>query len=197
MDGRRRSFIRLRPAHDTVRSGDETFDRNRLYFQGQMGVSRIISFISTDGWLGEEVDFTNNRLGRGANINFNAQIRPTNHLALSLTTSLRWLNISGDRLFTSQVERLRATYTFNPRMFLRAIVQNTRTNRDVDLYGVDVGASQHSGELSNQLLFAYKLNWQTVFYVGYGDLQEATAEQGEFEPSNRQFFAKLSYAFQR
>jgi len=108
---------------------------------------------------------------------------------------MRWLNISGDRLFTSQVERLRATYTFNPRMFLRAIVQNTRTNRDRDLYGFET--NQHSGALSNQLLFAYKLNWQTVFYVGYGDLQEATAQEGDFLPSNRQFFAKLSYAFQR
>lgn len=203
MDGRRRSFIRLRPAHETVRSGDELFDRNRLYFEGQVGVSRVISFLSTNGWVGEEVDFTKNRLGRGANLNFNATIRPTNHLALALTTSLRWLNIGGDRLFTSQVERVKATYTFNPRMFLRAIVQNTRTNRDQALYGFDPDqpgvylVNQHSGDLSNQLLFAYKLNWQTVFYVGYGDLQEATAEQGEFEPSNRQFFAKLSYAFQR
>lgn len=197
LDGRRRSFIRIRPAHDTVRSGEELFTRNRVYYEAQMGVSRVFSFINTNGWFGEEVDFTNNRLGRGANINVNATIRPTNHLALELTTSLRWLNVSGDRLFTSQVERVNATYTFNPRMFLRAIVQNTRTNRDLALYGAGVETEQHSGELSNQLLFAYKLNWQTVFYVGYGDLREATAEQGEFEPSNRQFFAKLSYAFQR
>ena len=180
-----------------MRSGEELFTRNRVYYEAQMGVSRVFSFINTNGWFGEEVDFTNNRLGRGANINVNATIRPTNHLALELTTSLRWLNVSGDRLFTSQVERVNATYTFNPRMFLRAIVQNTRTNRDLALYGAGVETEQHSGELSNQLLFAYKLNWQTVFYVGYGDLREATAEQGEFEPSNRQFFAKLSYAFQR
>jgi Domain of unknown function (DUF5916) len=205
-DGRRRSFIRLRPAHDTVRSGSELFDRNRLYFQAQMGVSRIISFISTDGWVGEEVDFTRNRLGRGANVNLNATIRPTNHLQVGLTTSLRWLAIRGDRLFTSQVERVRATYTFNSRMFVRAIVQNTRTNRDQPLYGFDTSpdvppntylVDQHSGDLSSQLLAAYKLNWQTVFYVGYGDLQEVTTVDGDFLPSNRQFFAKISYAFQR
>jgi hypothetical protein len=205
-DGRRRSFIRLRPAHESVRSDNVLFDRNRLYFEGQVGVSRIISFISTNGWVGEEVDFTKNRLGRGANINFNATIRPTNHLALALTTGLRWLSINGDRLFTSQVERVRATYTFNARMFLRTIVQNTRTNRDQALYGFDPDpevppgtylVDQHSGDLSSQLLFAYKLNWQTVFYVGYGDLQEVTNQEGDFEPSNRQFFAKVSYAFQR
>jgi hypothetical protein len=116
------------------------------------------------------------------------------------------LNIAGDRLFTSQVERIRATYTFNARMFLRTIVQNTRTNRDQDLFGFDPDptvppgtylVNQHSGDLSSQLLFAYKLNWQTVFYVGYGDLQEVTSQEGEFLPSNRQFFAKVSYAFQR
>jgi hypothetical protein len=194
-DGKHRSFTRLRIAHDTVRSGDDVFDRNRLYFQFQFGVNRVISYISTDGWAGEEVDFDNNRLGRGANVNFNATLRPTNHLAVGLTSSLRWLNIAGDRLFTSQVERMRATYTFNARTFLRAIVQNTRTNRDRDLYGFET--DQHSGDLSNQLLFAYKLNWQTVFYVGYGDLQEVTGVDGEFLPSNRQFFAKVSYAFQR
>ena len=117
-----------------MRSGDDLFDRDRLYFEVQFGVSRIISFLSTNGWVGEEVDFSNNRLGRGANINFNATIRPTNHLALGLTTGMRWLNIDGDRLFTSQVERIRATYTFNARMFLRAIVQNKRTNRDQELW---------------------------------------------------------------
>jgi hypothetical protein len=202
-DGRKRSFIRLRPAHESVRSGDEVFDRNRLYFQGQVGVSRVISFLTTDGWIGEEVDFENNRLGRGANINFSATIRPTNHLSLGLTTGLRWLNVDGDRLFTSQVERLRATYTFNSRMFLRAIVQNTRTNRDQAQYGYDPAdpsvylVDQHSGDLSNQLLFAYKLNWQTVFYVGYGDLDEVAGAEGDFFASNRQFFAKISYAFQR
>src|SRR6185436_3325966 len=142
-DGKHRSFTRIRFAHDSVANAGEVFDRNRIYYTVQFGVSRVISFISFDGWVGDEVDFTNNRLGRGANIAFSATLRPTNHLQLGLTNSLRWLNIRGDRLFTSQVERLRATYTFNPRMFLRAIVQNQRTNRDEALYGFDIG--QHSG----------------------------------------------------
>jgi hypothetical protein len=194
-DGKFRSFTRLRYARDAVANAGEVFDRDRIYYELDFAVSRVISFIGLDGWVGDEVDFTNNRLGRGANMNFSATLRPTNHLQVGLTTGLRWLNIDGNRLFTSQVERVRATYTFNSRMFVRAIVQNTRTNRDRDLYGFEI--AQHSGSLSNQLLFAYKLNWQTVFYVGYGDLNEVTSEQGEFEPSNRQLFAKISYAFQR
>jgi len=187
-DGKYRSFTRIRVAHDSVANDGEVFDRDRIYYQLQFAVNRIISFVGTDGWIGDEVDFANNRLGRGANVNFNATLRPTDHLQVGLTTGLRWLNVDDTRLFTSQVERVKATYTFNARTFLRTIVQNQRTART---------AGRRSGSLASQLLFAYKLNWQTVFYVGGGDLREVAGVENEFEPSNRQFFAKVSYAFQR
>lgn len=194
-DGRFRSFSRLRLAHDSVATGGEVLDRDRVYYELDFAVNRVLSFVSFDGWVGDEIDFANTRLGSGANVNSNVTLRLNNHLQVGLTSGIRWLNVSGDRLFTSQVERVRATYTFNPRTFVRAIVQNQRTNRDRDLYGTEV--SQHSGELGTQLLFAYKINWQTVFYVGGGDLREVTADEGEFLTSSRQFFAKVSYAFQR
>jgi hypothetical protein len=53
-----------------------------------------------------------------------------------------------------------------------------------------------SGDLATQFLLAYKLNWQTLMYVGVGDLRETNIDGG-LEPSARQFFFKLSYAFQR
>jgi hypothetical protein len=201
-DGKFRSFTRIRLAHDTVSNEGTIFSRDRLYYVTQFNVSRLISFVGFDGWIGEEVDFANNRLGRGANMNANIELRPGEHLRVGLTSGVRWLNVSGDRLFTSQIERLKATYTFNPRMFIRAIVQNERTHRDRLLYGDDPNdpdddVNRYGGRLSGQLLFAYKLNWQTVFYVGYGDLREVTNAAGDFEPSNRQLFAKVSYAFQR
>jgi hypothetical protein len=203
-DGKFRSFTRLRLAHDSVANEGKVFPRDRLYYQVQFAVSRVISFVGFDGWIGDEVDFSQNRPGRGANMNANVSLRGGEHLQVALTSGVRWLNLSGDRLFTAQTERVKATYSFNARMFLRAIVQNERTNQDRLLYGDDPDpekteddVAQHRGQLSGQLLFAYKLNWQTVFYVGYGDLREVAADQGDFIPSNRQFFAKVSYAFQR
>ncbi|HEX6097505.1 MAG TPA: DUF5916 domain-containing protein [Thermoanaerobaculia bacterium] len=203
-DGKFRSFTRIRLAHDTLSNEGRIFSRDRVYYQLQFAVNRVLTFVSMDGWVGEEVDFSNNRLGRGANMNANLSLRGGEHLQVGLTSGIRWLNIAGDRLFTAQTERIKATYTFNPRMFVRAIVQNERTNNDRILYGddpdpekTDDDVAQHRGRLSGQLLFAYKLNWQTVFYVGYGDLRGVTADQGDFVASSRQFFAKLSYAFQR
>jgi hypothetical protein len=194
-DGKLRSFLRLRYARDAVRTGDLVLDRDRLYYTVEFSPSRTIARLTLNGWIGDEIDFSNSRLGRGADVGLTGTIRPSDHLQINLTTAVRWLGISGDRLFTSQIERFRAQYTFTSRMFVRGIVQNSRTNRDVELYGG--GVSQHSGDLASQVLFAYKLNWQTVLYAGYGDLREVTAGEGDLEPSNRQFFTKVSYAFQR
>jgi hypothetical protein len=53
-----------------------------------------------------------------------------------------------------------------------------------------------SGTLSASALFAYELNWQSVLFAGYGDDRELSHEH-ELEKTGRQFFTKVSYAFQR
>ena len=198
-DGKFQSFTRLRYAYENIRNNETIFQRRQLLYQIQFSVNRVISQVGLSGWAGQDVDFANNRLGRGANIGLTATIRPTNHLELGLNNAVRWLNVDAlerrHRLFTAQVERLRATYTFNNRMFTRVILQNVRTNRDTAIYLDDV--DHHEGSFASQWLFAYKLNWQTLVYVGVGDLRESTAIAGDLEKSNRQFFLKLSYAFQR
>ncbi|HEY3055345.1 MAG TPA: DUF5916 domain-containing protein [Thermoanaerobaculia bacterium] len=198
-DGRFRSFTRLRYAYESVRNGDTMFQRHQLLYNLSFSVSRVISQIFLNGWVGQDIDFANNRLGRGARVNYGGTIRPTDHLEIGIDNALRWLNVPAngrsDRLFTAQVERLTTRYTFNAKTFVRIILQNQRTNRDQAIYTFDV--NQHSGSLATQFLWAYKLNWQTVMYAGYGDLQEAHAINGDLLPSNRQFFVKVSYAFQQ
>src|SRR5262249_38183412 len=98
------------------------------------------------------------------------------------------------RLFTARVDRLRATYNFSARCFVRAIGQWTETRRDPSLYTDEV--SRREGAFTGSLLFAYKLNWQTVLFAGYGDTRELTADE-DLARTDRQFFVKLSYALQR
>lgn len=198
MDGRFNSFFRFYGAFDRVRSGSQTFPRRQLVFTIQISPSRSISQISLDGWIGEEVDFANSRPGSGANINLTATIRPTDHLELRANASRRWLNVdagaSGSgRLFTASVARLRATYTFTARSFLRVIGQYVETRRDPSLYLSSTTAKDASW--TGSALFAYKLNWQTVMFLGYGD-NRTLVDGDHFEKASRQFFLKLSYAFQ-
>jgi hypothetical protein len=196
------SFVRLRWSWNRVRAGDgkQTLPRSRLVYVMSTRPSRFLSEVSAEGTVGGEVDFDNVRTGRGANLVLGVILRPTNHLELSFNIGRRYLNVdvpdsvSRPRLFTAKVDRLRATYNFNARSFFRAIVQYVNTTRDPSLYLEPV--DRRTADFAGSLLFAYKLNWQTVFFVGYGDDRELT-EGEDWAKASRQFFVKVSYACQR
>src|SRR5207247_708842 len=147
---------------------------------------------------GEEIDFANARAGNGPTINVNATVNATQHLAFDLVQNQRWLNLDADgrrqRLFLARVSRVKGTYTFTSRLFARGIAQYVSTTRDPSLYMDRVTAK--SATLNGSALVAYKLNWQSVMFVGYGD-DRALSEIDRLEKLDRQFFVKLSYAFQR
>jgi hypothetical protein len=199
MDGRFIQFARFQFADDRVRTGDIVLPRQQLLYWLFLNPGRILSGLSAYGFVGEQIDFDNHRPGTGASIAYEATLRPTKHLELRLNGERRWLDVdtpsaTDARLFTAQVDRVRATYTFTSRMFLRAIVQYVETRRNPALY-VDTVAAKEGG-LSGSALFAYKLNWQTVLFVGYGD-EAALDETGDLRRSKRDFFLKVSYAYQR
>ncbi len=195
------TFVRLRWSWNRVRAGDgtQTLPRSRLVYYVQTRPSRFLSDLSLDGSLGGEVDFDNVRTGTGANLVLGLTLRPTDHLELRFNLGRRFLDVDapgreGARLFTAKVDRVRATYNFTARSFFRAIVQYVSTTRDPSLYLEPVEA--RSGNFGASFLFAYKLNWQTVLFAGYGDDQELT-ETEDWARTERQFFVKVSYAFQR
>ena len=74
------------------------------------------------------------------------------------------------------------------------IGQCVSTHRDPARYLVSVPAT--SGTFTGSALFAYKLNWQSVLFLGYGDDRELS-DLNRLEKTDRQFFVKISYAFQR
>ena len=84
--------------------------------------------------------------------------------------------------------------TNSARLFARGIVQYVSTRNDPTLFINPVRAK--SGSLEGSALLSYKLNWQSVMFVGYGDTRELS-DRDRLEKQDRQFFVKLSYAFQR
>lgn len=131
-------------------------------------------------------------------MNLAGTVQPTSHLQLQVIADRSWLDVDAGsagsgRLFTADIARLKAVYNFSARAYLRLIGQYVRTARDPSLYTFPV--AKQDGAFTGSLLFAYKLNWQTVCFVGYGD-NRTLAENGDFQRADRQFFLKLSYAFQ-
>jgi hypothetical protein len=140
----------------------------------------------------------NNRLGHGGGVHVLATLRPTIHLNLQLSSSIDWLNVDAasrgaGRLFTAQVQRLKATYNFDRRAFLRTIGQWVGTTRNPALYMPAV--RRRSGQFSGSALFGYRLNWQSALFIGYGD-DRALDDRNDLLRSDRQIFAKISYAWQ-
>ena len=184
---------------DDIRAGSRTIRRRQLGYFVQFSPSRLITQVSADGNLGQEIDFDNSRPGTGTTFNLSATLNPTEHLAFALIQNQRSLDVdaagrSGARLFTARVSRVKGTYTFTSRLFARGIVQYVSTTREPSLYIDSVSPS--SASLGGSALLAYKLNWQSVMFIGYGDNREVS-DADRLEKLDRQFFVKLSYAFQR
>jgi hypothetical protein len=192
-------FVQLNYVDDRVRAEDRVFGRRQFKYFTRFSPSRRVSELRADGTLGTEIDFENGRPGRGSSINVGATLNLTQHLELELLEDERRLSVADaalgtGRLFTARVSRVRTTYTFTSRLFVRAIGQYVSTTRSPQLYVEAV--DRRSGSFNGSILLAYKLNWQSVMFVGYGDDRDLI-DQSRLRPVGRQFFVKLSYAIQR
>ena len=198
MDTKWNGFLQFRYFNDRTRAGTELIGRQQFGYTAEFSPTRRIARLIADSNMGQEIDFANGRPAHGLTLNLRATLQPTDHLALDLIQDSRTLHVdvngSRQRLFVERVSRVKGTYTFTARLFVRAIGQYVSTTRDPSLYLSPVDA--RSGRFSGSALFAYKLNWQSVMFAGYGN-DRVLSDQGNLEPFDRQFFVKLSYAFQR
>ena len=185
---------------EAVRIEGRTLEFDRVVWSLGASPSRLVPRITFSGNYGQQPDVSNVRVGTGGTLSMTATIRPTAHLALDLVGERQWIDETVDgregRLFTATVARAKAIYVFNSRMLFRVIGQYIETTRDPALWSFPV--LEKEAEFSGSALFSYKLNWQTVLYLGYGD-NRALFEGGgvDLKPQNRQFLLKVSYAFQR
>ena len=208
IDGSANSFLRFWVVEETVRAEDAStgaprlLPRRRFLTIVQASPWFWLTRVGVDGSYGRDVDFVGARTGHGGQVNFNATVRPTDHLAIELLASRRWLDVDDgtggeSRLFTAMVERIKATYTFDRRSYLRLIGQRQTQRRDPALYGFVPPIPEKGEAIQFSALFAYKLNWQSVLFFGYGDESQWSPVTTNLESSSRSFFLKLSYAFQR
>ena len=144
---------------------------------------------------GEQVDLVNSRLGVERRLQPNVQWNVNRHLLIRLQgTSVRLNSKDGPLIFDATLTDLRVTWQFNLRSFVRFTTQRQRVDRNVAEYS-DPSTEPKSLTVGEQLLYAYKLNPQTVLYVGYSDNAIEDSGLPDLTRTNRTLFAKLSYAW--
>ena len=187
----------IHPDNELLFAGKLLTQRYLFYFL-QFDPGRRFPRISVDGTYGEVADFFNGGLGDGVSVRLAATIRPTDHLEMLASVRRRSLDVDNERgsgrLFTAQVGRLKATYTFSARSLIRVIGQYQETEFDPSLFSFPI--RKLNGGFDSSVLYSFKLNWQTVLFLGYGD-QRLLTDSDDLIETGRSVFFKVSYAIQR
>jgi hypothetical protein len=177
--------------------------RREEYFEGVLYDQSVAEFefnitpsggtrLALNGRFGDAIDYDNGRAGRLVRLTPGATVAAGRRLTVQLDHTFERLEVAGGRLYEANLSQLRAVWQFDLRTFVRLILQHTGVKREPSLYLDPV--ESHTRDLLGQFLFSYKINPQTLVFVGYSDSRtDETADHLTIE--DRTFFIKLGYAW--
>ena len=143
---------------------------------------------------GEQIDYANTRLGDLTSVRPTVTWNMNRNLLMSVNSIFASLDTKqGEKIFDASVFDARVTWQFNVRSFLRMTVQQSETSRNPDVYIDEVEAN--SKDVGRQLLYSYKINPQTVFFLGYSDSYVDDDSLDGLTASDRSVFMKIGYAW--
>ncbi|GAA4882480.1 DUF5916 domain-containing protein [Ferrimonas pelagia] len=169
------------------------FDETWLGLYGELRPVKPLKF-GANIRIGDDIDYANNQLGEVFQINGWVNWKPHASISLNASHIHRTLDVPGGQLFAADLSDLRLHWQFTVRAFIRMTAIYTQLERDPALYRYN-RVDRHSERLSAELLYGYKVNPQTVFYLGYGEGQFSDDEFRDLSSDSRTLFAKFSYAW--
>ncbi|MGS2721164.1 DUF5916 domain-containing protein [Paraglaciecola aestuariivivens] len=189
---RQRVGLRADPSNLSIKGNSSLFTEKmgKLYFEMRPSPAWYISGFSR---FGDHIDFDNNRLGK------QFLLRPTvnwnlgSSLQFKVRHTYQKFEVEEQPLFTANLTDFRATYQFDQRQFLRLILVYANIERNQQNYNFEVDENRKS--LGTQLLYSYKLNPLTKFFVGYSDSAYQDDDLSTLTKNQRSVFMKFSYAW--
>ena len=190
----RESFLFLGATHKDIFFDGESFDGlSYLNFFYEIRPFANL-YVNLDGRIGDAVDFANTQPAEILELEPFVRYDLGDHLRLTLRHDYRELEVAGGTLFEANLSQLRINYQLNLRTRLRAVFQYTDIVRNVELYDNPEDIEPLTERLFTQLLFSYKVNPQTVLFVGYSD-SSLGDRSVDLTRENRTFFLKVGYAW--
>ena len=145
-------------------------------------------------FTGQRVDFANSRPADFLRIRPSFSWNATRNLQLRVNANfLQFDTLDGDLIFDASVIDARAVWQFNVRSFLRFTLQQQDIKRNPDVYS-DV-VDRRSKDIGRQLLYSWKANPRTVFFLGYSDSYVDDDSLDERTIADRTWFMKIGYAW--
>ena len=184
----RNIFFRADAQREMERFEGIDFHKTRFSMRNGVNTSRRFSLFYGIDW-GEQIRFVENPfLGRMFDYNVGLTLLPTTRLNAQFRLDAARFNDmhTGEAVFDVKILRTFTTYQFTDRLLVRNILEHNTGN----------------GKVGINLLFTYRVNAGTAFYIGYDDrLQEGIYLDRErfynrdLQRQQRAFFTKLQYLF--
>jgi hypothetical protein len=182
----------------TVRTGAEqddgvVFDKQRiaLYTEFKPRGGLALKFVIEDG---DQIDFENNRLADQLYFQSGIEWNVSRNLLLDVDGTFANMDTKqGEKVFKASIIDARATWQFNVRSYIRLTWQRSSTSRNPDVYLEDVDAESRND--GRELLYSYKMNPQTVFFLGYSDQYLDDDNLDGLTVSDRNIFMKIGYVW--
>jgi len=160
--------------------------------------NRLYAAIGYD--FGDKIDYNNNRLGSFDEVYIEFISNLTDHLNVTLThtyselTAKPQVATSNDNVYTANLTNLRIAYQFDVQSYLRLNVEYIDVQYNINNNPL-LSINKVNKDLSTQLIYSYKLNPQTVFFLGYSDISFQNDRLSSIQRSEKTFFTKISYAW--
>ncbi len=196
MEGAKQSFSEFGlVARERLYDGEYFDEKQAMLFAKAIPIAGLQVEAFTK--IGKQIDYANTRLGDVFVFEPEVMWDVNQHLQVNLSHEYSQLDIDGSRLYTANLTDMRIGYQFDMRSTLKLVLQYTKVDRDVDMYlDKDDLPDAVSRYFSTQLIYSYKINPQTLFYIGYSDGGDQDNEFNKLERNQRTVFTKFSYAWQ-
>lgn len=142
--------------------------------------------------LGDRIDYTNSQLGKRVQFSPGIEVNLGKHLLSSISYVTERMKVRGNHLYTANILNSELIYHFTSRMFMRSILQYRNYRYNLEQYDDD--REENPEDLFVQFLFSYKINPQTMLFLGYST-NFINNEMTPLTATNRGLFMKIGYAF--
>ncbi len=145
--------------------------------------------------FGDQIDFDNTRLGEVFFISPEISWNIDKNWLVQLDHVFQTLDVSGGELFNVTLDDLRVTWQKDNRTSVRLTTQYQRINRDTSLYLDPTNLEEDEETISFELLYSYKVNPQTLIFVGVNSGSGTPPNSRELKQQKSLFFVKFSYSW--
>ncbi|GGB51149.1 hypothetical protein GCM10011607_09460 [Shewanella inventionis] len=190
---RKRVGRRHNPSISDIDNNTTMFDETLAWFYTNLTPIGSLK-LELDMYLGDDIDFANNRSATVNMFNPGVEWKLTESLVLDVSHRYQTLDVDDGRLFTANLSDVRLNWQLTLNSFIRFSTVYTHIERDPALYLYQKPDSLYQ-DLGNELLYGYKLNPQSVFYLGYSDAFVANDDIDSLTQDEKTYFMKVSYAW--